>query len=189
MAKKKVSKAPIYQIKVTLNQSKPPIWRRILVPSDVTLEHLHYIIQVAMGWTNSHLHQFIVGRDTYYSEPHPDYFHEVLDERKFRLHQIAPGEKSKFIYEYDFGDSWEHVILVEKVLPHDPEQAYPVCIKGKRACPPEDVGGVWGYLMFLEAIQDPEHPEHEMYLDWIGGEFDPKEFDLEETNEVLRELG
>ena len=188
LAKKRVSKAPIYQIKVTLDNSKPPIWRRLLVPSDVTLEKLHYIIQVAMGWTNSHLHQFIVD-GIYIGEPHPDYGFEMQDERRIRLNQVTAQEGFKFRYEYDFGDSWLHTLLVEKVLEPEPGQQYPVCVKGRRACPPEDVGGVWGYAGFLEAIGDPNHSEHEMYLEWIGGEFDSEEFDLEETNEILRELG
>ena len=182
------SKARIYQVKVTLDESKPPIWRRILVPGPVTLQYLHYVLQMAMGWTNSHLHQFIVGR-TYYGEPHPDYDFEMRDERRVKLNQIATSEGFKFRYEYDFGDSWIHTLLVEKILEPQPGQQYPVCIKGRRACPPEDVGGVWGYEMFLEAIRDPDHPEHEDYLEWIGGEFDPEAFDLEEMNEALSEMG
>lgn len=177
----------IYQIKVTLEDSKPPIWRRILVRSDFDLEMLHYILQVVMGWENYHLHQFIVGQ-TYYGEPHPDYGFEMHEERQVRLDQLVPGEGFKFRYEYDFGDSWMHQLVVEKVLPPEPGQQYPVCVKGKRACPPEDVGGVWGYDDFLEAIRNPDHPEHEDYLEWIGGEFDPEEFDLDETNEMLRGL-
>ena len=188
VAKKTTSKAPIYQLKVTLDESRPPIWRRILVPGNVTMEHLHYVIQVAMGWTNSHLHQFIVGQ-TYIGEPDPDYGFEMKDERRVKLDQVAPGEGFKFRYEYDFGDSWLHNLLVEKVLEPEPGQQVPVCIKGKRACPPEDVGGVWGYEEFLAAIGDPEHSEHKDYLEWIGGEFDPEEFDLDETNELLREMG
>lgn len=176
----------IYQVKVTLEGSKPPIWRRLLVHSDITLGDLHDIIQAAFGWFDYHLHQFIVG-DTYYGEPHPDYFDwtEMNDEQEVKLRQIAAGEGSKFRYEYDFGDGWLHQILVEKVLPPEPGQEYPVCIKGRRACPPEDVGGIWGYYYFLEAIQDPEHEEHETYLEWIGDEFDPDAFDLEEANEAL----
>ncbi len=176
-ATKSETEAQIYQIKVTLEGSKPPIWRRLLVPGDVTLAQLHDIIQIAMGWEGYHLHQFIVG-DTYYGEPHPDYepWLEMRDERRVRLHQIAPREGMKFRYEYDFGDGWMHQILVEKILPPEPGKVYPVCIKGKRACPPEDVGGIWGYYDFLEAIRNPEHPEHADYLEWIGGEFDPEAF-------------
>ena len=189
--KKASTDAPIYQIKVTLDESKPPIWRRILVRSDITLGQLHNVIQaVMMGWADYHLHQFIVG-ETYYGVPDPDYegFLEMHDESRVRLNQIVTGEGFKFRYEYDFGDSWEHILAVEKVLPPEPGQQVPMCIKGKRACPPEDVGGVWGYAEFLEAMRDPEHEDHEMYLEWIGGEFDPEEFDLEETNEILRGLG
>jgi hypothetical protein len=186
--KKVESRGSIYQLKITLQDIKPPIWRRVLVPSDITLNTLHYVIQMAMGWTNSHLHQFIVGK-TYFSEPIPAFesYRQMLDDRKVRLAQIAK-EGGEFIYEYDFGDSWRHVILVEKVLEPEPGQQYPVCIEGKRACPPEDVGGEWGYNTFLEAIQDPDHPEHEMYIEWIGYDFDPEVFDREEANEFLREL-
>jgi hypothetical protein len=181
------SKARIYQIKVTLNESKPPIWRRILVAGDATLEKLHCILQMAMGWTNSHLHQFIVGQ-TYFGQPHPDYGIEMRDERQVKLSQVAPGEAFTFRYEYDFGDSWLHNLVVEKVLEPDPDQQYPVCVEGERACPPEDVGGVWGYEGFLEAIGDPDHSEHESYLEWIGGEFDAEGFDLDAVNAALRAL-
>lgn len=186
-----MAKNDIYQIKVTLKGSKPPIWRRLQVPANTRLDKLHNIIQVAMGWFNAHLHQFIVD-DTYIGLLHPDYDMwgaEMLDEKKYRLNQIAPGEKSRFIYEYDFGDSWEHVILVEKILPPEKGVHYPRCIKGKRACPPEDVGGIWGYADLLEAIKDPKHPELEQMLEWVGDDFDPEAFDLDETNETLEKFG
>ena len=186
-----MAKNDIYQIKVTLNHSKPPIWRRLQVPANTRLDKLHSIIQVAMGWWNAHLHQFIVG-DTYIGELHPDYDMwgaEMLDEKKYRLNQIAPGEKTKFVYEYDFGDSWEHVILVEKILPPEPGVHYPRCIKGKRAGPPEDVGGIWGYEDFLEAIKDPKHPQHEAMLEWASDDFDPEAFDMTGVNEALEKLG
>lgn len=182
------SQEQIYQIKVTLDASQPPIWRRILVPGDVTLSRLHYILQAVMGWADYHLHQFIVG-ETYYGMPDPNYDDfDMQDERKIKLNQVAPGEKSRFQYEYDFGDSWVHTLLVEKIAPPPPGQQCPACTAGKRATPPEDVGGVWGYEEFLEAIRDPDHPEHEEYLDWVGGEFDPEAFDLDEINEALRDL-
>ena len=189
MATKKQTTADIYQIKVTLRDSKPPIWRRIQVPGDINLGKLHRILQEVMGWTDSHLHQFIVG-NTYFGQPDPDYgdMYDMRDEKRVKLSQIAPAEKFKFRYEYDFGDSWEHELLVEKILPPEPGVHYPVCLKGKRACPPEDVGGVWGYPDFLEAIQNPDHPEHEDMLEWIGGEFDPEAFDLDEVNEALRHV-
>ena len=159
------------------------------MPGDVTLARLHRILQAVMGWLDYHLHQFIID-GTYYGEPHPDYedWLEMKDERRFRLHQVAPGEGFRFTYEYDFGDSWGHTLLVEKVFPPEPGVRYPVCVKGRRACPPEDVGGIWGYYGFLEAMQDPDHPDHEMYTEWIGGEFDPEAFDLDEVNAALRAL-
>ena len=187
---KKTSDAPVFQVKITLEGSKPPIWRRLLVPSDVTLSKLHRIIQAAMGWWESHLHQFIVG-ETYYGETSPEYddWQEMRNERRVKLHQIAAGEGARFRYEYDFGDDWLHQVTVEKVLPADPEMRLPLCLKGKRSCPPEDVGGVWGYENFLEAIRTPDHPEHAEYLEWIGGEFDAEAFDLDAVNARLRGLG
>ena len=188
-ARKSTPSAPIYQLKITLRDSRPPIWRRVLVPADFTLAKLHWVIQQAMGWTNSHLHHFRVG-ETYYSLPAPYTDWDELNEkdsRKVRLDQIAPRVKAKFVYEYDFGDSWEHEIVVEKILP-EPGVKYPTCLKGKGACPPEDVGGVWGYAGFLEAIHDPNHEEHKMYLEWIGGSFDPEAFDLDDTNAALRRV-
>jgi hypothetical protein len=180
--------APVYQIKVTLKDSKPPIWRRIQVRSDVTLGDLHHVLQAVMGWEDYHLHQFIVGR-TYYGQPDLDFeYYEVRDEDDVRLNQVVPGEGLEFTYEYDFGDNWQHRLSVERVLPAEPGAQYPVCVAGKGACPPEDVGGVWGYYGFLEAIRDSEHPEHEETLAWIGGEFDPQAFDLEAVNRELRAL-
>jgi hypothetical protein len=186
-AAKRATQVPIYQIKVTLTGSKPPIWRRIQVRSDITLAKLHDIIQAVMGWDDYHLHQFIVG-GLYFGVPDPDYgdWVDMRDEQKMRLNQITTSQGFKFAYEYDFGDSWEHTLLVEKILPPEEGVQYPVCVKGRRACPPEDVGGIWGYDGFLEAIQDPNHPEHDMYLEWIGGEFDPEAFDLDEANAALR---
>ena len=177
----------IYQLKITLRESKPPIWRRVLVEGAINLYELHEIIQIAMGWTDSHLHQFIIGEE-YYSIPDPYGMRPLKDERCFQLKKVAPQEKAKFIYEFDFGDSWEHQVLVEKISQPDPELQYPVCIKGKRACPPEDVGGVWRYERFLEAISDPDHKDHEMFFEWWGQPFDPEAFDLEETNLGLRQL-
>ena len=184
---KRATGTPVYQIKVTLEGSNPPIWRRLLVPGDITLGDLHNIIQTAFGWWDSHLHQFIIG-EVYFGVPHPEYdaYLEMNDEGKMRLHQITVREGFKFRYEYDFGDGWLHQVLVEKILPPEPGQHYPVCIKGRRACPPEDVGGIWGYHFLLEAIADLEHEAHDEYLEWAGDEFDPAAFDLEEANHALR---
>jgi len=178
----------IYRIKVTLNGSKPPIWRRLEVSDQITLAKLHIILQVAMGWTDSHLHQFIIGK-TYYGEPDHEFgFSRTLSEKKVKLSHLPLKEKSKFIYEYDFGDGWEHVILIEKILPVTEGSKPPVCLKGKGACPPEDIGGIWGYYEFLEAIGDPGHPEHENMIEWVGENFDPEPFDVEEVNQYLAKI-
>jgi hypothetical protein len=189
MAPRKTAKAPaIYQIKITLKDVRPPIWRRVQVRSDELLEHLHYVIQLSMGWTNSHLHSFTIYGEEY-GVPMPEFDADgfaPFDEKKSKLSKVIFGEKFKFSYLYDFGDSWEHEILVEKVLEADPQIDYPICIKAKRACPPEDCGGTWGYQNFLEIIQDPEHPEHEEMLEWVGGSFDPEDAELDEANEQLK---
>jgi hypothetical protein len=179
---------PVYQLKVTLCDSKPPIWRRVLVPGNITLGKLHYVIQIVMGWADHHLHQFIVG-ELYYSDPSFElgmYSDRVYSEHHIKLMRLVPGEKFKFRYEYDFGDGWLHDILVEKILPPDPTQELPVCVKGVRACPPEDVGGIWGYYTFLEALQNPDHPAHDRYARWFGGKWDAEAFDLNAVNERLR---
>jgi hypothetical protein len=177
----------IYQLKVTLKGSKPPIWRRLQLRGDTRLSELHDILQLAMGWGDAHLHQFTAGEQSF-GRPDADDWTEVRDERQVVLSQVARAEKARLGYEYDFGDSWEHQLLVEKILPPEPGKDYPVCVAGKRACPPEDVGGIWGYADFLAAIRDPEHREHKELLEWIGGAFDPEAFDLEAVNAALQRL-
>jgi hypothetical protein len=186
-------KVPTYQLKITLDLVKPPIWRRLSVPGDATLGWLHAVIQVAMGWTNSHLHQFSAG-DRIFSDPSfdPPPFDdgpETLDEEKFSIQEVAPAEKDVLRYEYDFGDGWLHTIVVEKILP--PETAPGAaarCLAGQRACPPDDCGGPWGYQNLLAILRNPKHEEHESMMDWIGGRFDSEAFDLPGTNAHLRML-
>ena len=189
MASKKKPKElrKVYQIKVTLEDIRPPIWRRLEVLSDTTLEKLHLMLQVAMGWANYHLHQFTID-GIEYGQPDPDYGSEVEDERKVKLIQVAPKKTVKFIYEYDFWDSWQHTVLIEKILPVEKGKLYPYCVKGKRACPPEDIGGPWRYTDFIEAVLDIAHPEHEDMVEWVGGEFDPEAFNIEEINENLKQI-
>ena len=176
----------IYQLKVVLNGVKPPIWRRILVPGDIELGSLHLVLQLVMGWTNSHLHQFISGR-TFYGIKDDEFSFglEVKDENKYTLNELLGSEKETIVYEYDFGDSWEHKIILEKILPYEKDKKLPLCIKGKRAYPPEDCGGIWGYQELLNTLSDPENPEYEEMLEWLGGGFDPEAFDIAETNEQL----
>jgi pRiA4b ORF-3-like protein len=180
----------LYQLKVTLNGTRPPVWRRILVPGDTTLRQLHDILQIVMGWTDSHLHQFI-SNGAYYGATEYDEGGELemLPEQRYRLSQIAPEPGARFVYAYDFGDGWDHAVVVEKIVSPEPGARYPRCVAGKRACPPEDVGGVWGYEAFLKAIRNRRHPEHHEYLEWVGGQFDPEAFDLEQVNAQLRGMG
>lgn len=158
-----------------------------MVPGNFDLYKLHQVIQIAMGWTDSHLHQFVVDGD-HFGIPSSEDYEPVKDERRVTLEKIAPSLKSKFIYEYDFGDSWTHHVVVEKILTPVPGETYPRCIAGKQACPPEDVGGVWGYEDFLESLRDPEHEEHESNMEWLGEEFDPEAFDPAEVNDSLSRL-
>ena len=185
----------IYRLRVELEEIEPVIYRVLLVPGTVGLDLLHAILQVAIGWTNSHLHKFNIG-DSEYSDPefnlNEDAFEGqklVEDEAIVNLYEVAPHKGFQFGYEYDFGDSWEHRIIVEDILPDDGTFAgFAECIDGKRACPPEDCGGVPGYENFLEAIHDPEHEEHESMNEWIGGYFNPVEFDRAKVNRCLKKI-
>ena len=182
MAKTKVP-VTVYQLKITLRDIKPPIWRRVQV-KDCSLAKLHEIIQVCMGWEGYHLYAFEVGGEDY-GEPDPNGMMETEDSRRLKLSQLVAQGVKKFTYTYDFGDDWQHILQIEKTLPAEAGVHYPRCTAGKRACPPEDCGGSWGYPDFLEAIQNPEHPEHEDRLEWIGEDFDPEAFDLDAVNEEL----
>lgn len=176
----------VYQLKITLHDTKPPIWRRVLVDGASTLDHVHDVIQAAFGWWNYHLHEFEVD-DTRYGVPDPDedWGPPTNDESKVRLDSIA-SEGSKFEYVYDFGDWWRHKIVVEKLMPAESTTTVPACTHGRRACPPEDCGGTWGYGELLEILADPKHPQHGERVEWIGLPFDPEAFDPSEFEENLR---
>jgi hypothetical protein len=180
-------KEEIVQLKITLKNSKPPIWRRILIEKNTTFEDLHYTIQDAMGWQNCHLYEFgddntIIGEE----DSEDDFFEkETIYSSKITLKDFFTSLKQKITYTYDFGDSWDHEILVEKFLNQEKGIDYPVCIKGKNNCPPEDCGGLWGFYSLLEIINDKKHPEREKTLGWLGKDYDPKHFNLEEINERL----
>jgi hypothetical protein len=178
-----------YQIKITLQGSKPPIWRRVVVPAGLGLELFHYVIQEAMGWGDCHLHQFDIDGESFVGRaPDGSRMDEMdgEDETKYRLCDVIDREKQKFHYEYDFGDGWRHALLVEKTIP-GPQKPPIVCLAGKGRCPPEDCGGIWGYYETLKIVNDASHPEHEEILDWMG-EIDPEEFRLEVANARLKHL-
>ncbi len=180
----------IYQLKVTLAGSKPPIWRRVQTPGSTTLAGLHRIIQKVMGWENQHLHQFSIG-GVIYGPPEPDLddaAFEMKDERRARLFQVAPTVGGKFTYEYDFGDGWEHSVVVERIMEPQPGVHYPHCVAGRRACPPEDSGGVWGYDDLIETLKNPSNPEYEEMREWVGDNFNPEAFSLDAVNAGLEDL-
>jgi len=178
----------VYQLKITLSGSKPSIWRRVQVDSHIKLSKLHDIFQEVMGWEDSHLHQFIINK-VRYGEPYDDDFgmNKMQDEKKFWLDQVIIAPKSKFIYEYDFGDGWEHTVSLEKIVEPDAAAHYPFCTAGARACPPEDCGGIWGYEELLETLKTDGEDKAEL-IEWLGGEFDPELFDIERLNWRLKKL-
>jgi hypothetical protein len=183
-------RTPLYQLKITLRDCKPRIWRRIVVRADMKLDRLHRAIQSAMGWTDSHLHQF-VSDGVYYGQPDREWDAEeteMLNEKRYTVADLAPTAKARFAYEYDFGDNWEHEVLLEKTLPPDADFKHPVCLGGANACPPEDCGGSTGYAEFLDAMADPKHEQHEQMKAWIGGAWDATRFSLESVNAGLKRI-
>ena len=169
----------IITLKVTLRGTKPPVWRRLVMPGTMTLGDLHRAIQAAMGWHDGHLHAFDIGGEQYGDRHSVD---DVADENRVTLNGLLIV---RFTYTYDFGDNWQHTVAFEKSEPAVEGVSYPVCITGKRNCPPEDCGGVWGYEELLAILANPTHPEHAERIEWIGEEFNPDEFDLEIANIVL----
>jgi hypothetical protein len=174
-------------LKITLRGIRPPVWRRVRVSSDMTLRTLHQVIQEAMGWYDAHLHEFEVGKRRY-GEPADEVWPGVertSSENGVKLGTLIDQGVKRFQYVYDFGDGWEHAVAIEKVGPLDPDQRYPSLISGKRACPPEDCGGVAGYYRLLEVLTDPSDEEHAHLTEWVGGEFDPERFDAAATDAAL----
>ncbi|MFI6263992.1 plasmid pRiA4b ORF-3 family protein [Micromonospora sp. NPDC051006] len=174
----------IFQLRISLAGVRPPVWRRVLVPAGYTLDRLHRVIQHAMGWRDCHLHSFEID-GLQYGEPDPDGELALHDELDVRLDAVL-GKGSRFQYTYDFGDWWEHDLVVEDAVTADPEERYPTCLDGERAGPPEDVGGAPGYQGLLVALADPGHPEHRSMRDWAGAGFDPGAFDAGRAGTLLR---
>jgi hypothetical protein len=183
--KKSAGPAPIYQIKVSLRGAKPPIWRRLELPADTGLADLHGYLQTAFGWDDGHMHAFETPFGMF-GVADRELAH--LPEKPVTLEQVAPGAGDRLDYVYDFGDDWVHEIQVEKVLDRQ-DVAYPRCTGGRRAAPPEDCGGIWGYQHLVEVLGDPGHPDHEEQLEWLGlesaAEFDPARFDAAEVTRSL----
>lgn len=177
---------PVFQLRLQLEGIDPAIWRRVLVPGTVRLSKLHAMFQAAMGWTNSHLHSFQVG-DQLFGMHYDDWDEDEIDEKEVSVLQ-ALRDQTRFVYEYDFGDSWSHEVVVEdfRRLPHGLKHA--VCLAGENACPPEDCGGAGMYPVLCEALADPAHEDHDLYTRWLGEPFDPLAFDLAATNVTLQRI-
>lgn len=185
-----------YQIKVLLEGSKPPIWRRLEVDSRMTLDALHVAIQSSMGWDDLHLHQFIDREDNIFrlQDEDDDFVGDIgmssIDECQILLVDLLKQEKDWIHYEYDFGDGWSHKITLEKILPFKEQQPAAICAKGRRACPPEDCGGIWQYHQLVELMANPQSDpeEYEDIKEWLGGNLTPEEFDIDAVNDELHEL-
>ncbi len=175
----------IYQMGVALKGIRPPIWRQIQVTGFTKLGALHRILKVVMGWSDRHLHEFnIHGRP--YGDASQEPEENVIDETRVNLSELISCEKQRFLYVYELANSWEHEILVERILPSDEGSHYPVCLNGRRSCPPEDCGGPRGYAKLLEAIRNPSHPQYEETWDRVGDNFDPERFDIKSCNATLQ---
>jgi len=173
-----------YLLKIQLLDIEPSIWRRFVVPASITLDRLHDVIQIVMGWTDSHLHEFTIGNKRY--TEYPESKEDGLPCGRYRLGDLIKQKGRTFQYLYDFGDGWEHELVLEESRYFNPElRTELACLDGQRACPPEDVGGVPGYFEFLNALKDPNHEEHESYVEWSGGSFDSERFDPESINREL----
>jgi hypothetical protein len=175
------------QIKVTLKGVKPPVWRQLIVSGLATLDDLHRVIQVAMGWENCHQHCFRIDGVQYGPDDDEDVDLEETDETTITIEKAFKDSQRGF-YDYDFGDSWEHELLVEELDPLAISSPLAVCVDGGRACPPEDCGGPSGYDDLLKALADPSHEEHAEYLERIGESFDPEDFNPEAVNVELNRL-
>ncbi|GGK39535.1 hypothetical protein GCM10010124_35260 [Pilimelia terevasa] len=176
----------ILQLKVSLAGTTPPVWRRLLVPGGYTLDRVHRVLQYAVGWQNCHLHSFDIDGEQY-GPPDPDDLLQLRDELDHRLDGVV-GKGDRFGYTYDFGDWWEHEVLVEDVLQAAPGERYPLCADGAGVCPPEEVGGPSGYAEFRAAIADPGHPRHAELREWVGAHFSARRFDAGRVSTLLRRL-
>jgi hypothetical protein len=171
-------------LRVTLDGVTPPVWRRILVPSTISLAKLHEILQAAMGWEDEHLYLFKV-QERLYGESDPEWDLPIRNAAQAKLDKIAPSAHARFVYEYDLGDRWLHEIVVEEISRPEDGSHYPVCVGGERACPPEDCGGPPGYEELRRAIANPRRRDYRRFMTWLGGHFDPAAFDLIAVNDDL----
>jgi hypothetical protein len=179
----------VYQIKIELDEITPTIWRRVQIDSKILLPELHNILQIVMGWTNSHLHQFIKDDQFYTMKLDDDYYWDEMDNIDYKnipVSQLLAKEGDTIVYEYDFGDSWEHIITLEKVLLNSHPQHLPICLDGEMACPFEDCGGAWGYQDILDVFKKPRSKEYKNFIKELGADFDPNFFNKDQINKLLK---
>lgn len=180
--------ASIAHLKIKLDDVEPAVVRRVEVPLAIRLDRLHQVLQAALGWTDSHLYE-LRARDIGWGVPDPDFGDGPLDARKARLLDVLEDVGVRSLkYLYDFGDGWEHTVRIERVTEAVAGIVYPRLIDATRRCPPEDVGGPWGYREFLEAIADPNHEEHAERLEWVGGHFDPSDAGVDTLTQAVNHL-
>ena len=179
----------VFQLRVQLQEVRPVVWRRVLVAGSVRLSKLAEVLLTTMGWENSHLHQFPIADAHYgmHADDWGDVDEDEIDEKTVSVLK-ALGDERQFFFDYDFGDGWEHEIVIEQVTWGSGGLKFAVCVDGENACPPEDVGGAGGYEIFLAAMADPDHEEHDDYLRWMGGAFDSTAFDLGSVNAELQRI-
>ncbi len=170
----------IYQLRIELRGIQPPVWRRLVVRNSANLGEIHAYLQIAMGWQDCHLHQFVCA-DVAYGKSE-----ELKNEKDYRISQLLKSEGDSLLYEYDFGDGWQHEVKLERISPFNTKQEFPLCVGGKRAAPPEDIGGVPGYEMCLQALANRDDPENEDILKFVAEDFDPDYFDMDDVNDNLR---
>lgn len=181
----------IYQLKIVLNEVHPQVWRRVQVPSDIRLDHLHQVLQTALGWTDAHQHAFSYGQQQY-TRPDEEVDLEELDmhdERRVLLSDVLSEPGQTLGYEYDFGDYWQHTIKLEKVLAPALHRQYPVCLGGKRSSPPEDCGGAQQYARLVSILKNPDHLYYEEMKEWAGRDFDPEGWNRQKVHEELAVMG
>lgn len=192
----------ILQLKITLEESKPEIWRKFLVEDSINFKKLHAIIQIIMGWENYHLYDFQIDKNTYVESSENEFTvdsvwtdfkmpgkRKTYRDDKTKLSDLIIQKGQKFLYTYDFGDSWTHIIKVENILPKENGKKYPICVDGAMSCPPEDCGGIWGYEELMQLKKKPDDPEYEeLIIDWLGEDFDPEYFSAEDVNKQLRDI-
>ncbi len=168
----------LYLLEIQMVDIEPAIWRRFVVPSSITLDRLHDVIQIVMGWADSHLHEFTIGKKRY--TEYPESKEDGLECGRYRLGDLMKQKGRTFRYLYDFGDGWDHQLSLVDSRYFNPEQQIELaCLEGERACPPEDVGGVPGYGEFCKVLKDPNHEEYESYMEWSGGDYDSERFDAD----------